>query len=60
MPPPDIDPKTMPQEVPNPSHRHGTPSGRPSAIMEYVMILKKLEKGPGLSWTSMFWLVVAI
>ncbi|KAJ3576809.1 hypothetical protein NP233_g148 [Leucocoprinus birnbaumii] len=25
--PPDIDPRSMPADVPNPSHRHGTPSG---------------------------------
>lgn len=31
--PPEVDPKVIPREVPNPSHRHGTPSGGLAAIV---------------------------
>ncbi|KAF7760200.1 hypothetical protein Agabi119p4_10876 [Agaricus bisporus var. burnettii] len=43
--PPEVDPKVIPREVPNPSHRHGTPSG-PWPFLDLHVLPKPELKEP--------------
>lgn len=47
---PDVDPRLMPVEVPNPSHRHGAPSGKFALFSTDGDSDANIEQDLGLSW----------